>query len=54
MLRCVAPVRTDVSEECRFLQERHGVTSQKMAFFDGDDNDDDNNNIIGIIIMLWI
>jgi hypothetical protein len=28
----MAPVRTDVSEERRFLQEEHGVTSQKMAF----------------------
>jgi hypothetical protein len=26
-------VRTDVSEEYRFLQEPHGVTSQKTAFF---------------------
>jgi hypothetical protein len=49
MLHCVVLVRTDVSEElsasiirvmgalsspiCRFLQEPHGVTSQKMPFF---------------------
>jgi hypothetical protein len=31
MLRHVALVRTDVSEKCRLLQERHGVTSQKTA-----------------------
>jgi hypothetical protein len=51
ILRSVALVRTDVSEEHsasvsrvirinelgkrRFLQEPHGVTSQKTAFFDG-------------------
>jgi hypothetical protein len=29
----VALVRTDVSEELRFLQEPHGVTSQQVAFF---------------------
>jgi hypothetical protein len=29
----VALVRTDVSEEPRFSQEPHGVTSQKTAFF---------------------
>jgi hypothetical protein len=33
MLRRVAVVRTDVSEERRFPQEPHGVTSQKTAFF---------------------
>jgi hypothetical protein len=33
MLRRVALVRTDVSVERRFLQEPHGVTSQKMEFF---------------------
>jgi hypothetical protein len=39
MLRRVALVRTDVSEELtpppkrQFLQEAHGVTSQKAAFF---------------------
>jgi hypothetical protein len=27
MLRRVAPVRTDVTEQRRFLQELHGVTS---------------------------
>jgi hypothetical protein len=26
-------VRTDVSKECQFLQEPHGVTSHKTAFF---------------------
>jgi hypothetical protein len=26
-------VRTDVLEERQFLKEPHGVTSQKMAFF---------------------
>jgi hypothetical protein len=29
----VALVRTDVPPKCRFLQEPHVVTSQKMAFF---------------------
>jgi hypothetical protein len=29
----VALVRTDVSEECWFLQESHSATSQKMALF---------------------
>jgi hypothetical protein len=33
MLRCVALVRTDVSEEFSALQEPHGVISQKTAFF---------------------
>jgi hypothetical protein len=33
MLRRVDLVRTDVSEEFRFLQEPHSVTSQKIAFF---------------------
>jgi hypothetical protein len=33
MFQRVTLVRTDVSEERRFLQELHGVTSQKMAFF---------------------
>jgi hypothetical protein len=33
MLRRVAIVRTDVSEDRRFLQEPHGVTSQKTPFF---------------------
>jgi hypothetical protein len=33
MLRRVALVRADVSEELRFLQEPHGGTSQKKAFF---------------------
>jgi hypothetical protein len=33
MLRRVALVRTDVSEERRFLQEPHGLTSQKTEFF---------------------
>jgi hypothetical protein len=33
MLRRVALVGTDVSEVHRFLQEPHGVTSQKTAFF---------------------
>jgi hypothetical protein len=33
MLRRVACVRTEVSEERGFLQEPHGVTSQKTAFF---------------------
>jgi hypothetical protein len=28
-----ALVRADVLEECQFLQEPHGITSQKMAFF---------------------
>jgi hypothetical protein len=32
-LRHVALVRTDVSEERRFSQEPHGVTSQKTHFF---------------------
>jgi hypothetical protein len=31
-LRRMTLVRTDVSEERRFLQEPHGVTSQKPAF----------------------
>jgi hypothetical protein len=31
MLRRVALVRTHVSEERRFLQEPHGVTSQKTG-----------------------
>jgi hypothetical protein len=31
MLRRVF-IRIDVSEECRFLQEPHGLTSQKTAF----------------------
>jgi hypothetical protein len=29
----VALVRTDVSEECQFLQEPQGITSQMKAFF---------------------
>jgi hypothetical protein len=29
----VALVRTDVSEEYRFLQEPHYITSQKATFF---------------------
>jgi hypothetical protein len=33
MLRRVALVRTDISEERRFLQEQHGITSQKSALF---------------------
>jgi hypothetical protein len=33
MLRRVVLVRTDISEKRRFLQEPHGVTSQKTAFF---------------------
>jgi hypothetical protein len=33
MLRRVALVRPDISEERRFLQEPDGVTSQKAAFF---------------------
>jgi hypothetical protein len=33
MLRSVTLVRTDVSEERRFLQEPHGLTSQKTTFF---------------------
>jgi hypothetical protein len=33
MLSRVAPVRKDISEESRFLQEPHGVTPQKTAFF---------------------
>jgi hypothetical protein len=33
MLRRVALVRTEVSEERRLLQEPSGVTSQKTAFF---------------------
>jgi hypothetical protein len=33
MLRRMALVRTDVSEECRFLQEPNGVTSQNKTFF---------------------
>jgi hypothetical protein len=33
MLSRVVLVRTDVSEERQFLQEPHGITSQKMAFF---------------------
>jgi hypothetical protein len=33
MLRHVALVRTYILEECQFLQEPRGVTSQKMAFF---------------------
>jgi hypothetical protein len=33
MLRRVSLVRTDVSEERRFLQEPHGVTSKKTPFF---------------------
>jgi ABC-type nitrate/sulfonate/bicarbonate transport system ATPase subunit len=32
MLRRVALVRTEVSEERRLLQEPHGVTSQKTTF----------------------
>jgi hypothetical protein len=34
MLRHVALVRTNISEERWFLQDPHGVTSQKTAFFD--------------------
>jgi hypothetical protein len=33
MLRPGSLVGTEVSEEHRFLQEPHGVTSQKTAFF---------------------
>jgi hypothetical protein len=33
MLRRVALVRTDVSEEHQFVQKPHGVTSHKMPFF---------------------
>jgi hypothetical protein len=33
MLRRVAFVRTEVSEERRFLQQPHGMTSQKKTFF---------------------
>jgi hypothetical protein len=33
MLRPVALVKTDVSEEYQFLQEPRDVTSQKTAFF---------------------
>jgi L-alanine-DL-glutamate epimerase-like enolase superfamily enzyme len=33
MLRRVALVRTDVSEKRQILQDPHGVTSQKTAFF---------------------
>jgi hypothetical protein len=33
MLCHVTHIRTNVSEDHRFLQETHGVTSQKMAFF---------------------
>jgi hypothetical protein len=33
MLRREALVKTDVSEELRFLQEPHGVTSQRTPFF---------------------
>jgi hypothetical protein len=33
MLRRAALVRTVVSEEILFLQEPHGVTSQKTSFF---------------------
>jgi hypothetical protein len=33
MLRRVALVRTDFAPESRLLQEPHGVTSQKTAFF---------------------
>jgi hypothetical protein len=33
MLCRVALVRTDVSEERRYLQEQHGITSQNLAFF---------------------
>jgi hypothetical protein len=33
MLRRVALVRTDVPPKRQFLQEPHGVTSQKTAFF---------------------
>jgi hypothetical protein len=33
MLRRATLVITDVSEERRFLQEPHDVTSQKMTFF---------------------
>jgi hypothetical protein len=32
LLRRVAFVKTDVSEERRFLQEPHGVTAQKTPF----------------------
>jgi hypothetical protein len=34
MLRRVALARTDVVEENRFLQEPHGLTPQKTAFFE--------------------
>jgi hypothetical protein len=33
MLHCVAVVRIDVPPKRPFLQEPHGVTSQKIAFF---------------------
>jgi hypothetical protein len=33
MLHCVALVRTNIAKEHWFLQEPHGITSQKMAFF---------------------
>jgi hypothetical protein len=33
LLRRVALVKTDVSEEPRFLQEPHGVTTHKIPFF---------------------
>jgi hypothetical protein len=33
MLRRMALVRTEVSPKRRSLQESHGVTSQKTAFF---------------------
>jgi hypothetical protein len=33
MLHSVALVRTDIPPKHRFLQEPHGITSQKMAFF---------------------
>jgi hypothetical protein len=33
MLRRVTLVRTDVSDERRFLEEPHVVTSQKTTFF---------------------
>jgi hypothetical protein len=33
MLRRVTLVRTDVSEELRFLQEPYGVIYQKTTFF---------------------
>jgi hypothetical protein len=32
MLCHMALARTDILEEIRFLQEPHGVTSQKMSF----------------------